>query len=135
MSTLAQLQRDLQHHVLTGDATIADAVNGTAAVPAATRLGVYSNAYRIRLADALGDNMPHLRELLGEDEFGAVAARYIDTHDQPVCEEVWQLYTAAVARFGAVATMIERDDNIPDLPVLLDELARARALALTAEAA
>jgi len=59
----------------------------------------------------------------------------IDTHDQPVCEEVWQLYTAAVARFGAVATMIERDDNIPDLPVLLDELARARALALTAEAA
>jgi len=52
-----------------------------------------------------------------------------------VCEEVWQLYAAAVARFGAVATMIERDDNIPDLPVLLAELERARAIALTAEAA
>ena len=56
----------------------------------------------------------------------------IDTHDEPVCEEVWQLYAAAVARFGAVSTMIERDDKIPDLPVLLAELDRARAIALTA---
>jgi uncharacterized protein (UPF0276 family) len=31
--------------------------------------------------------------------------------------------------------MIERDDNIPDLPVLLAELDRARSIALTAEAA
>jgi uncharacterized protein (UPF0276 family) len=45
------------------------------------------------------------------------------------------LYAAAVARFGAVSTMIERDDKIPDLPVLLAELERARAIALTAEAA
>ncbi len=59
----------------------------------------------------------------------------IDTHDEPVCEEVWQLYAAAVARFGAVATMIERDDKIPDLPDLLAELQRARSIALTAEAA
>jgi uncharacterized protein (UPF0276 family) len=31
--------------------------------------------------------------------------------------------------------MIERDDKIPDLPVLLAELQRARSIALTAEAA
>jgi uncharacterized protein (UPF0276 family) len=59
----------------------------------------------------------------------------IDTHDEPVCEEVWQLFGSAVERFGAVATMIERDDNIPELPVLLDELARARSIATTAVAA
>jgi hypothetical protein len=59
----------------------------------------------------------------------------IDTHDEPVCEEVWQLYAGAVARFGAVATMIERDDKIPELPVLLAELQRARSIALTAKAA
>jgi uncharacterized protein len=59
----------------------------------------------------------------------------IDTHDEPVCEAVWQLYAEAVARFGAVSTMIERDDKIPDLPVLLAELEQARAIALTAEAA
>lgn len=53
----------------------------------------------------------------------------IDTHDAPVAEPVWQLYATAVRRFGPVSTMIERDDNIPDLPVLLDELAHARAIA------
>ena len=89
MSALEQLQRDLQRHVIDGDAAIADAVNGTAAVPAATRLAVYSNAYRIRLADALGDNMPHLRELLGEDEFGAVAARYIEAHPSQFASIRW----------------------------------------------
>lgn len=59
----------------------------------------------------------------------------IDTHDEPVCEQVWQLFRAAVDRFGALSTMIERDDNIPDLPVLLAELDHARDVALTAEAA
>jgi uncharacterized protein (UPF0276 family) len=36
----------------------------------------------------------------------------IDTHDQPVPDAVWQLYAAALKRFGAVSTMIERDANI-----------------------
>lgn len=58
----------------------------------------------------------------------------IDTHDQPVCEAVWQLYDAAVVRFGNVATMIERDDNIPELPELLAELDRARVIAQDAAA-
>jgi uncharacterized protein (UPF0276 family) len=53
----------------------------------------------------------------------------IDTHDQPVPDPVWALYRAAIARCGAVATMIERDDNIPDLAELLDELAVARSFA------
>lgn len=59
----------------------------------------------------------------------------IDTHDEPVCDEVWHLFRSAVERFGPVATMIERDDNIPDLPVLLDELGHARSIATTAQAA
>ena len=50
----------------------------------------------------------------------------IDTHDAPVCDAVWALYEQAIARFGPAATMIERDDAIPPLPALLDELARAR---------
>jgi hypothetical protein len=89
VSALAKLQRDLQRHVLEGDAAIAAAVNGTPAVPAATRLGVYSNAYRIRLTDALGDNMPNLRAFLGEDGFGAVAARYIDEHPSQFASIRW----------------------------------------------
>lgn len=57
----------------------------------------------------------------------------VDTHDQPVCEEVWALYDIACGMFGEVATMIERDDNIPALPELLNELARARRIAVRAE--
>ncbi len=53
----------------------------------------------------------------------------IDTHDHPVCEDVWKLYGKALERFGAVSTMIERDDNIPPLADLVAELEHARAIA------
>lgn len=52
----------------------------------------------------------------------------IDTHDHPVPDPVWTLYAEAVRRFGAVSTMIERDDHIPELPELLAELDRARRI-------
>ena len=57
----------------------------------------------------------------------------IDTHDQPVPPEVWALYRAATALAGAVPTMIERDDNIPELEELCAELDVARSI--SAEAA
>lgn len=57
----------------------------------------------------------------------------IDTHDREVCEEVWALYARACGLLGPVATMIERDDKIPPLPELLDELDRARQLAATSQ--
>ncbi len=50
----------------------------------------------------------------------------IDTHDMPVCHAVWDLYTHAVKCFGKVSTMIERDDNIPKLSDLIEELNIAR---------
>lgn len=53
----------------------------------------------------------------------------IDTHDQPVCDEVFELYGKAIEHFGPISTMIERDDNIPPLAELLEELGRARAIA------
>lgn len=54
----------------------------------------------------------------------------IDTHDAPVCADVWDLYRKTVNRFGPTATMIERDDAIPALQELLDELGTARDIAL-----
>ena len=53
----------------------------------------------------------------------------IDTHDHPVPDPVWELYAAAVRRFGDVSTMIERDANIPPLEELCEELSAARAVA------
>jgi hypothetical protein len=56
----------------------------------------------------------------------------IDTHDEPIREEVWSLYEETVRRFGPVSTMIERDDKIPPLEELLVELRHARAIAARA---
>ena len=53
----------------------------------------------------------------------------IDTHDAMVCDEVWELYRAALRRFGPVSTIIERDDNIPPLAEMVEELGKARDIA------
>lgn len=53
----------------------------------------------------------------------------IDTHDQPVPDPVWSLYAEVIDRFGDVAVMIERDDDIPPLEDLLAELEMARSFA------
>jgi uncharacterized protein (UPF0276 family) len=53
----------------------------------------------------------------------------VDTHDRPVSDAVWSLYTEALKRVGPVPTMIERDANIPPLAELEAELRIARRLA------
>ena len=49
----------------------------------------------------------------------------IDTHSRRVDEHVWALYADAIDLFGPVPTLIEWDQDIPELEVLLDEAARA----------
>lgn len=53
----------------------------------------------------------------------------IDTHDAPVIDPVWDLYRYALERLGPISTMIERDDNIPELAELVQELNTARNIA------
>ncbi len=50
----------------------------------------------------------------------------VDTHDQPVTDAVWQLYASAWKRGGPFPTLLEWDDNIPPMPDVLAELARAK---------
>lgn len=59
----------------------------------------------------------------------------IDTHDHAIPDPVWDLYFKAIGRFGDVAVMIERDDDIPPLGDLLAELDVARHLTRSAKAA
>lgn len=105
---------------------------------------IYVNALNAQHAGVAGDPLAHCRdwldaiapEVVGEihlaghcrvsDEHGDIV---IDDHGSRVCDEVWQLYRHALHRFGPVATLIEWDTDIPALEVLLDEAARAGALA------
>ncbi|MCI5049809.1 MAG: DUF692 domain-containing protein [Rickettsiales bacterium] len=58
----------------------------------------------------------HIRETVDED-----TQLLIDTHSQPVCDEVWQLYRRAIQKYGAKPTLIEWDKDIPALNVLLEQ--------------
>jgi hypothetical protein len=82
VSTLAAVQGDFQQYLLRGATGVAGHVLGTARVPVATRLGIYGDAYRSRLADALRSNFPALARLHDED-FQLLAGAYVDTHDSP----------------------------------------------------
>lgn len=51
-----------------------------------------------------------------------------DMHNQAIHEPVWLLYQAAIKRFGAIPTLIERDDNIPSFDELYAESKKATQL-------
>jgi len=71
------------------------------------------------------DNVPAARvaqyHIAGHSTSGSLK---IDTHDHPVSDRVIALYNDARARFGAVPVCLERDDQIPELDELLNELKR-----------
>ena len=59
----------------------------------------------------------------GADASGAPLL--IDSHGSPVDDVVWSLYAHVVARLGPVATLLERDNDVPALAILLAEAGRA----------
>lgn len=52
----------------------------------------------------------------------------LDTHSDVVAEGVWALYRRATRRIGAVSTLIEWDEEIPEFGTVLKEASRARAV-------
>jgi uncharacterized protein len=79
--------------------------------------------------DAMPASQVRQIHLAGHEDHGSYV---IDTHDHPVCDKVWDLYVYTLRRLGMVPTMIERDDNIPPLSELIDELDMARNIAAQA---
>ena len=95
---------------------------------------IFVNAFNHRFdARRYIDAMPAARvaqfHLAGHADHGSYL---LDTHDHPVRAEVWELYEYAVRRLGAVSTLIEWDDNIPEFAVLAATAAEARARAARA---
>ncbi len=61
-----------------------------------------------------------------EDTDAAGDRLLIDSHGASVHEQVWRLYRYALQRTGPVATLIERDNDIPPFQVLLAEAQQAQ---------
>jgi uncharacterized protein (UPF0276 family) len=51
----------------------------------------------------------------------------LDTHVGPTIDAVWALYRRAVARCGRVSSLVEWDEEVPELEDVLAEAERARA--------
>jgi uncharacterized protein (UPF0276 family) len=73
--------------------------------------------------DGISTDRVQQHHIAGHSQFDGYI---IDTHDHDVVQGVWDLYAEAIKRYGEVSVMIERDDNIPELPELLSELQIAR---------
>lgn len=50
----------------------------------------------------------------------------IDTHDDHVVDDVWDLYKYTISKKGKISTMVEWDGNIPEFFVLEEEINKAR---------
>ncbi|MBS0455996.1 MAG: DUF692 domain-containing protein [Proteobacteria bacterium] len=59
---------------------------------------------------------------------GLAVPLLIDTHSRPVDAAVWALYAHTLGRFGPLPTLIEWDQDIPELEVLVAEATRAEEL-------
>jgi len=75
------------------------------------------------------EGVPHHRvvqiHLAGHTDCG----RYIlDTHSDHVAAAVWDLYRRTIERCGDVSTLVEWDDDIPELSVLLAEADKAKKI-------
>lgn len=52
----------------------------------------------------------------------------VDSHNQLVRHEVWDLYEYAIKRIGSIPTLIEWDQDFPPLETLVEEAGRARSI-------
>lgn len=63
--------------------------------------------------------------LAGHTDKGAYV---LDTHDNPVRAEVWEIFAEVYRGCGGASTMVEWDDKIPDFPETHAEVLKAKAL-------
>ncbi len=73
------------------------------------------------------NSVPHHRvaqiHIAGHSKF----EKYIlDTHDHPVIDPVWQLYSKAIELVGPTATLLEWDDHIPSFEEVHNEALKAK---------
>jgi uncharacterized protein (UPF0276 family) len=89
---------------------------------------LYVNARNLGVdAEAFIDAIP--AEAVQEYHLAGYSVRdgcLVDTHDHPVYPEVWELYEYALRQIGPRPTLIEWDSDIPALPVLMNEAAKAQ---------
>lgn len=106
MSGLPALQRAFSRYLLHDDRMVAEAVESTAKLTAHERLSIYASGYRARLLEALANDYPVLRDVLGEATFAALGEAYIAAQPSR---------SFTLRDFGAtMATFIAQHEGLPE---------------------
>jgi hypothetical protein len=123
---LRELQEQLQSHLLHGDRRIAQRIVGTPRVAVSTRLAIYSDAYRLRLLEALGVDFSALHTLAGDAEFERIGRAYLDAHPSD---------HFSIRYFGRqLPDFLRRDERWRMMPVFAEMAAFEWALGLSFDA-
>ena len=77
MLSLKEIQHAFTKNVMSDDQSITEHVIGTTMGSSELRMGIYGNAYRERLIEALANDYEMLEKLLGEDNFRIICTSYI----------------------------------------------------------
>jgi hypothetical protein len=77
---LQRTEHAFQDGLLGRSQDILRSVRGNAREPAETMFGVYRNAYWARLVEALGNDLPGLKALMGDETFDKMARAYVAKH-------------------------------------------------------
>ncbi len=127
MSALANLQHDLQTHVIEEDERILNRLVLPVKGTLHERLAVYGNAYAWRLIDALEQEYGLLAKLLGDEAFTELAEAFIDAYPS-------QFYS--IAKFSEPLAQFLREDEVYSEQAHLSEIAQLiKALITSLEAA
>lgn len=127
-STMSEVQFLAEVVARTGCRLLCDVSN---AYLSAANMGYDAYQYIDDFPDAVAEL--HLGGFTAETDEAAPGGRVlIDTHAACIAAPVWDLYAHTLRKFGAVPTMIEWDNDIPELARLAREAARADAIAANA---
>lgn len=133
MSALAELQRRFKAQVLHGDdAGMRELVVGNAQADAETRIGIYVDAYALRLLEVLGTDFPGLRAMAGAARFESLCRAYIRVHPSPHYNARW--YGEGLAAFLADTLPWSQEPALAEMAALEWDLSLVFDAADTASA-
>lgn len=119
MKDLATIQDEFQRALLDGDDTVLDDIVDSSKENRRVLLGVYRNAYVLRLIDFLANDYEKLYAFLGEEQFGGMARTFIAANPSTTTNARW--YGHKLPGFLAA-------EPYSDMPVLADLAALELAL-------
>lgn len=115
-ASLHELQLGLQAHLLGEPSAIAEAIVDSPPLPALERLGIYRNAYQVRLIDALDDTYPILHAVLGDEDFFALGEAFVAAH--PSIHRSIRWYGSELAQFLGISAPYAEQPIFSELALL-----------------